>query len=144
MGENEVLPITDPDQDLINNRRATIAKLAEQKDIKGLNGYGIKVIEENQPTEDSCYETAFPRKLYPEDILLTVLTKWDQIEDPNPDDVAVYSDRKGRITHVGRVIKGGSVKSRWGQGGLLCEHSPLDVPLFAGIDVTVSWFKEPR
>lgn len=47
--------------------------------------------------------------------------------------IAVYS-RKGVISHMGVVIRGGHIRSKWGVGHLY-EHPPREVPETYGNDV---------
>lgn len=130
--------------DVQSIRRTKITQLMEGRNIKGLEEFGIHVIDEEQPPGEDCYKTAFPSRRYPKDILVQVLTKWDSVTKPDIGDVALYINKRLQVTHVGRAINDGKVRSRWGKGGFLCEHPPLDLPLFAGLDIEVSWFREPK
>lgn len=137
-------PILSTQEDPIVKKRAKITQLVELKNIKGLKQLGITAIIDEEDNDDTCFETAFPPTLYQKNILGTVISDWDDVKEPKAGDVAIYQTSNGRITHVGRATNTGKVISRWGQGGLICEHNPLDIPLFAGVDVKVVWYREPR
>lgn len=60
--------------------------------------------------------------------------------EPKVDDIAVYINSKGSVVHLGRFTGDGRVKSRWGNGGLLCIHQPLDIPIYPGNKIRVSCY----
>lgn len=138
----ETLTLTDLEAD---QRRNTISELVIAHNFDGLSKMGIGVIEKEGDSGESCYEAAFPSLKYPRDILSKVLSAWEITDSPKSSDVAVYFNTRSKaMTHIGRVIDNGKVRSRWGPGGMLCEHLPLDIPIFCGKELAIIYFSKPK
>ena len=126
-----------------NHRRDVITKLVSFGNFDDLREMGIEIIEEEGRPGESCYEAAFSLSSHPRDILSRVIRTWQTVDIPQPDDVVIYiNKRSGAVTHVGRVIEGDKVRSRWGLGGILCEYPPLDVPIYCGKEIEVVYYRE--
>lgn len=139
MAETQVLTDFEPE-----SRRNTITDLVVTRNFNGLKEIGIEVIEQEGKADVTCYETAFPPAIYPRSILSKVISSWDIADTPKAGDVAVYFNRIKAMTHVGRVAEKGKILSRWGLGGMLCKHSPLDIPVFFGKELAILYFSEPK
>ena len=141
----EVQLLTDSSPTEQDRRRDVITKLSSFCDFDNLARMGIRIIEKEGAQGESCHEVAFPSFVYPKDILSRVISTWHTVDDPQPEDAAIYFNRRSRVvTHVGRVIGEGRVRSRWGSGGILCEHSPFDVPIYCGKEIEIVYFREPK
>ena len=128
-----------------NPRRNIITELVLAHNYDGLRKMGIEVIEKEGNPNECCYEAAFPSSIYPRDILSKVISTWEITDSPKVEDVAVYFNTSSKaMTHVGQIIENGKVRSRWGSGGMLCEHLPLDVTIFLGKELEIIYFREPK
>lgn len=127
------------------HRRDVITKLVSFCDFDTLIKMGIKIIEKEGVPNVGCRGAAFPPSKYPRDILSKVISTWAVADSPQPGDAAIYFNRESKaVAHVGRVINKNRVRSRWGSGGILCEHSPLDVPVYCGREIVIIYFREPK
>jgi len=129
----------------LDSRRNAISELVTAHNYTGLWKMGIEVVEKESAVGESCYETAFPPSIYPRDILTKVISSWEIRNSPKIGDVAIYFNTRSRSTvHLGRITENGRIRSRWGLGGMLCEHSPLDIPIYCGRELTILYFSEPK
>lgn len=141
----EIQMFIDPDQEKQIQRRSLITNLCSLYDFDGLAEMGIVIIQRDCPPDECCVEAAFPPAIYPRDILSRVISTWQVVVDRQLNDAAFYyNQRSNARTHIGRVIDGGRVRSRWGLGGILCEHHPFDIPIYCGREIKIVYFREPK
>lgn len=125
-------------------RRNEIDKAIESGNHRRLREMGIEIIPEEQASNESCFETTFPSDTYPPKTLLLVMSDGQVTGKPEVEDIAVYTNRKGSVVHLGRYRGDGRVISRWGLGGLLCIHPPLDIPTYPGKEIKVSYYPQTK
>ena len=126
------------------HRRKVLTKLVASGNFDALDRMGIHVIEEEGVPYECCHQAAFPPSHYPKDIPSSVIRTWPTVDSPQPNDIVIYINQEsGVVTHVGRVVDQGKVKSRWGLQGILCDHSPLDVPIYCGEEIEIVYYREP-
>lgn len=117
----QVLPIA-PD---LQQVRESLSGLPEKTpDYPTMKGVNLVQRASDRPKNECCVEFIFPGG---SPSLSDVLLGGENVGS-EPWAIACYFDLAGNLTHVGRVIQGGQILSKWGVRGNVYEHKAELVP----------------
>mgnify|MGYP001557966578 FL=1 len=110
-----------------------------QVDQEAVNEFlGIKLLEKcnQRPEGEDCFGYLFGQDSDSKAVLSDLVSNYEISLNPTVGAFALYVDMEvDHPLHLGKVVEGGRVVSKWGALGHVFEHEPLLVPASYGSNI---------